>query len=173
MDRPAVEFVVVEASGKDAARAVLAALAASSEGAVASEDARRVDWRHDGALYRASLAGEGRNGCEELAGCPCVLVRLDATERVVRTHLLPDENPMLALTIEDVLRGEGRAFEVRSVPDLSDGRALPALAPFLAAGAVFPGEDIAGAARFVERVAWLAARRLDAIRAVAAQGTYV
>lgn len=179
MDRPVLEFVVVAEPQRDASpRAVLAELAASSEGAVVSEDARRVDWRHDGALYRASLAGEGRNGCEELVGCPCVLVRLDATECVVRTHLLPDENPMLALTIEDALSREGRAFEVWSEPDdasrASDaGEAKPAFPPLRAAGVSVPDRDPAGAARLVERVARLAARRLDAIRAVAARGTYV
>ena len=187
MNRPVLEFVVVAEPQRDAAlRAVLAELAAlvvvpvdvlvavvdaSSAGAPEHGDARTLDWTHDGALYRARFAGEGRNGCEELAGCPCVLVRLDATERVVRTHLLPDENPMLALTIEDALKREGRVFEVRSAPDAGEEKfAFP---PNLAAGVSFPEADPAGAARLMERVARLAARRLDAVRAVAARGTYV
>ncbi|BBF23848.1 hypothetical protein [Sutterella megalosphaeroides] len=184
MDRPVLEFVVVAEPQRDASsRAVLAelaALVAASAGAPVHGDARTLDWAHDGALYRARFAGEGAGsvGFEGLDGCPCVLVRLDATECVVRTHLLPDENPMLALTIEDALSREGRAFEVRSEPGdasrASDaGEAKPAFPPLRAAGVSVPDRDPAGAARLVERVARLAARRLDAIRAVAARGTYV
>ena len=181
MDRPVLEFVVVAEPGKNAAlRAVLEALAALTAHAASSvmtEDARTLDWTHDGALYRARLADDASNGFDDLDGCPCVLLRRDATESVVRTHLLPDENPMLALTIEDVLGREGRAFEVQGAPDdspdVSDVLAIPAFPPFLAAGAAFPDTDPAGVARLIERVARLAARRLDAVRAVAAQETYV
>ena len=149
MDRPVLEFVVVAEPGKNAAlRAVLEALAALTAHAASSvmtEDGRTLDWTHDGALYRARLADDASNGFDDLDGCPCVLLRLDATESVVRTHLLPDENPMLALTIEDVLGREGRAFEVQGAPDdspdVSDVLAIPAFPPFLAAGAAFPDTD--------------------------------
>lgn len=189
MNRPVLEFVVVAEPQRDAAlRAVLAELAAlvvvpvdvlvavvdaSSAGAPEHGDARTLDWTHDGALYRARFAGDGSEstGFEGVDRCPCVLLRLDATERVVRTQLLPNENPMLALTIEDALKREGRMFEVRSAPDAGEEKfASP---PLRAAGVSFPEADPAGAARLMERVARLAARRLDAVRAVAARGTYV
>ncbi len=179
MDRPVLEFVVVAEPQRDAApRAVLDELAAST-GAPVHEDARTLDWTHDGALYRARVASDGSetDGFEGVDRCPCVLLRLDATRGVVRTHLLPNENPMLALTIEDALSREGWAFEAGNAPEASHasdaGGVFPAFPSLRAAGVSFPEANPAGAARLVERVARLAARRLDAIRAVAARGTYV